>query len=128
MKRSRRGQEVNSKADDDEPVNFVRRSSRDPSQTLLESSDIKHCLSKLRSNAPVTQVFKLKDHVVSDLTPAIMDEILDALARNTVCQALYIQNVSESLLERQFNKLIDILKMKRIWALNIGEHYNIINI
>lgn len=103
----------------------VRRSARDPSKGLLDNPDIQHCLEKLRQNHESTQVFKLKDHVRAELTELVMDEILNALSKNKLCEALYIQNVSDALCERQFNKLIEILRMKRIWALNIGENYNI---
>ena len=58
---------------------------------------------------------------MSDLNPSALDAILDAFRRNTVCQALYIQNISEALLEKQFTTLLSLLKMKRIWALNIGK-------
>lgn len=64
---------------------------------------------------------QLKDHIMSDLNPSALDAILDAFRRNTVCQALYIQNISEALLEKQFSTLLGLLKMKRIWALNIGK-------
>jgi len=104
---------------------FVRRSCRAVDTDSLNNTDVKNCIKKLLMNDASTVVFRVKDHVGTALTPSVLDEILTALSKNKVCQALYIQNVSEAMLEKQFLALIDILKQKRIWALNIGENYKI---
>lgn len=77
------------------------------------------------SNDDSTVVFKLKDHSISDLTPAVMDMIISDLGENTVCQALYVQNVNEAMGEAQLVALTEVLKRKLIWCLNIGENYQI---
>ena len=58
---------------------------RDPSQSLLNKRDVATLLQRIRSDDSVTQVLKIKDHVLSDITPPILDSIFEALEENTVC-------------------------------------------
>lgn len=51
--------------------------------------------------------------------------IISDLAENTVCQALYVQNISDAMGEAQLIALTEVLKKKMIWCLNIGENYQI---
>ena len=67
----------------------------------------------------------MKDHIISDINSAVMEEMIKALYKNRVCQALYIQNLSNAISDTQLCMLIDLLKRKMIWCLNIGENYRI---
>lgn len=51
--------------------------------------------------------------------------LIQDLGENTVCQALYVQNISEAMGEAQLAALTDVLRKKMIWCLNIGENYQI---
>ena len=105
--------------------NFVRRSIRNPEAKYVERGDVKKVINKIRSNDESTVVFKLKDHTLSDITPAVLDMIIEALADNKVCQALYVQNVSRAMGDTQLKALTELLKTKMIWCLNIGENYEV---
>jgi len=104
---------------------FVRRSSRDPTISVLETGDVQNCLRKIREQHEDTVVLKIKDQIRADINPRVLDSIWDVLYKNKVCQALYCQNLSDAMLDTQLFRLIEILKLKRIWALNIGENYKI---
>jgi hypothetical protein len=102
---------------------FVRRSVRDPSAALLERADVQVLLTKIRQNHSDTVVLKIKDMILSDINTVVMDEILLALAKNTVCQALYVQNLDRAIEDKQLRNLVELLKKRCIWNLNIGETY-----
>jgi hypothetical protein len=68
-------------------------------------------------------VLKIKDMILSDINTVVMDEILLALAKNTVCQALYVQNLDRAIEDKQLRNLVELLKKRCIWNLNIGETY-----
>jgi hypothetical protein len=76
-------------------------------------------------NHPDTVVFKLKDHVISDINSVVFDEMIKCFHKNKVCQALYLQNISRAVGDEQLHNLIRLLKAKKIWCLNIGENYNV---
>jgi hypothetical protein len=92
---------------------------------MVERADVKKILTKILQNDESTRVLKVKDFLVSDICPAVLESILQALFKNNVCQALYVQNVSSAMLEPQLDTLIKLLKEKMIWCLNIGENYEI---
>lgn len=72
--------------------NWVRRSSRQPSKSVLNSAGVRDLLDKLKSNDSDMVVLKMKKYINDpDVPPVIMDAALDALEENTNCQALYIQ-------------------------------------
>ena len=48
--------------------------------------------------------------------------VLDALTVNTRVQALYLQNFERGVGDAEIDKLIDVLKLGRIWAVNLGEN------
>ncbi|CAL5226309.1 g9154 [Coccomyxa viridis] len=73
------------------------------------------------------RVLRLKQYVPSDLLPGHMDAILDALAANTRVEVLYIQNFEWGMLDAQLRHLGEVLGNKRIWALNVGENFQITN-
>lgn len=105
--------------------NFVRRSNRDPNASLLGRRDVKQLLRKIRLNHRDTVVFKIKDHIMADINSTVLDEIIAALCKNRVCQALYVQNLTKAMGDTQLKALIELFKSKQIWCLNIGENYNI---
>ena len=116
-------------AKEDFPVavrsSFVRRSMRDPSLALLDRPDVQKMLRKIRENHHDTVVFKVKDNILSDINSLVMDEILHCLEKNEVCQALYVQNLERAIEDKQLRRLIEILKVRPIWCINIGETYHI---
>lgn len=127
----------------------VRKSSRDPTASYLTKKDVASLLEKIRNNHKDTIILKLKDHMLSDINPTILSSIFEALKENTVCvrkfcayyshiyrrfhnchpvslqQALYAQNLTVAFGDQQLQELIDLLKIKCIWCLNLGENYNI---
>ena len=64
--------------------------------------------------------------MLSDVTSAVLNLIIEALDVNKVCQALYVQNISKAMGDAQLKALVDVLKRKpKLWCLNIGENYEI---
>ena len=53
---------------------------------------------------------------------AAIDAVLDALAVNKTVQALYLQNFERGVGDAQIDKLVGVLKLRRIWAINLGEN------
>ncbi|RYY72732.1 hypothetical protein EON63_20480 [archaeon] len=104
---------------------YVRRSVRDPGVALLQTSQVQTLLSKIKSNHADTVVLKIKDHLVSDINSTVMDHIFAALHSNRVCQALYLQNLTRAMQNAQILNLLELLKRKMIWALNVGENYEV---
>eukprot|EP01041_Mallomonas_annulata_P002743 gene2743-5406_t len=104
---------------------MVRRSKRNPDMGLLNRRDVKQLLRKIRRNHSDTVVLKLKDHITIEISPAVMDKIIKALKSNRVCQALYIQNFSRAIGDDQITALVEVLKTKFIWCVNIGENYEV---
>ena len=104
---------------------YVRRSTRNPTDSWLQKRDVSKLLEKIRNNHEDTIVLKIKDHILSDISPAVFDLIIDALRVNTVCQALYAQNMNAAIGDDQLKSLTEVLKLKCIWCLNLGENYRI---
>jgi len=108
--------------------NWVRRSSRQPSKSVLKSAGVRDLLDKLKNNASDMVVLKLKKYLNDpDIAPVVMNATLDSLEDNTNCQALYCQNFNKAMLDAQLMHLLRILQSPkcRIWCLNIGETYNV---
>lgn len=81
---------------------WVRRSTRQPSRSAINSPNVRAIVGKLEMNDPDMVVLKCKKYLSDPDTPSvIVDAMLDALERNTNCQALYIQ-VSFSYLHTLF--------------------------
>ena len=108
-------------------VSCIRRSTRDPSHSQLGKSDVKALLLKIRSNHADTVILKLKDHLMSDINNVVLSEIISALYSNKVCQALYFQNISKAMNDEELAELVELLKKKKIWCMNLGENYNVSN-
>lgn len=104
---------------------FVRRSVRNPDVGSLERRDVKDLLYKIKNNSKESIILKIKDHIQSDISALVLDEIIQALSLNNVCQALYIQNLSCAMYDKQLKALIEVFKSKKIWCLNIGENYKV---
>jgi hypothetical protein len=102
-----------------------RRAHRNPALSMLERRDVQKMLENIRNNDPSTVVFKVKEHVFADINSVVFDAIVDALAVNKVCQAIYIQNLSSAIFDDQVRHLIQVLKKKKIWCVNIGENYEV---
>lgn len=53
----------------------------------------------------------------------MLNAVLEALKHNTKVEALYIQNFEDGFFDEQLEKLTEVLKLKRIWCLNVGENF-----
>lgn len=102
------------------------RSKRQISSAVLESSAFKDFIARLRDNTLACdaggKVLRLKRYIPSNARPCVIDEVLDALKENTKIEALYIQNFEDGFLDEQLDGLLDVLRLKRIWAVNVGEN------
>ena len=108
--------------------NWVRRSARMPSRSVLDTPKFKLLIEKLKTNDPDMVVLKMKKYLGDPNCPQIcIDTVLDALEENTNCQSLYIQNFNEGMRDKQVLRLLQILQKPscNIWCLNIGETYNV---
>lgn len=76
-------------------IKFVRRSERNPEAAVLARADVQHLLEKIRTDHPDTVILKIKDHTVADINSLVLEEVIRALKSNTVCEALYAQNLSK---------------------------------
>jgi len=75
-----------------EAYNWVRRSVRQPSLSLLNAPLTKRLLDKLRGNDADMVILKMKKYLPDPATPmAVIDATLDALEDCTNCESLYIQ-------------------------------------
>ena len=76
---------------------WVRRSTRQPLRSFLNSNQMQGFLHKLKTNDSDMVVLKMKKFISDPNVPqVVLDAALDALELNTNCEALYIQ-VSDSL-------------------------------
>ncbi|GAB4819352.1 hypothetical protein N2152v2_006398 [Parachlorella kessleri] len=69
------------------------------------------------------RVLRLRRYLRADVPPYVLDAVLQALAVNTRVEALYIQNFEHGMGDVQLDRLIDVLKLRRIWAVNVGENF-----
>lgn len=107
---------------------WVRRSTRQPSRSAITAPNVRAIVQKLEMNDPDMVVLKCKKYLSDPDTPSvIVDAMLDALEKNTNCQALYIQNFNYGMKDEQVLHLLRILQQPscNIWCLNIGETYNV---
>jgi hypothetical protein len=108
-----------------EPCSFQGRSKRDPGVDSLNRKDVIALLDKIRNNHSDTVVLKIKEHISSDINSRVLEEIIKALYDNRICQALYAQNLTKAMGDSQIESLLNLLRRKRIWCLNLGENYNV---
>lgn len=109
---------------------WVRRSVRQPCRDILRSTIMKSLVNKLKSNNKDMVVLKMKKYINNPDTPSVViDAALEALEVNTNCQALYIQNFNAGVRDKQFIHLLRVLQLPtcKIWCLNIGETYNVMD-
>lgn len=105
---------------------MIIRSNRNPDIPMISRPDVMSMLAKIKGNHPSTVIFKAKDHLRSPVTPTVFSEILSAFMENTICQALYFQNMGNAIRDEQMVELMDLLQKKsQIWAMNIGENYEV---
>jgi hypothetical protein len=55
----------------------------------------------------------------------VLEAVIAALYQNRKCQALYVQNVTRAMGDIQLEKLVTLLRRRRIWCLNLGENYGV---
>ena len=93
----------------------------------LESKAFRDFIDRLRNNTLECdaggKVLRLKRFISSTAGPKVLNEVLEALMENTKVEALYIQNFEEGFFDEQLEKLTEVLKLKRIWCLNVGENF-----
>ncbi|CAL8463490.1 g3024 [Coccomyxa elongata] len=105
------------------------RSKRVPGGDPLANVHVLRLCEMLRGDSHDFQaagrVLRLKQYVSADIKPPHIDAILDALAVNTRVEVLYIQNFEWGMLDPQLEHLEAVLRLRRIWALNVGENFQI---
>mmetsp|Transcript_18336 Transcript_18336/g.51364 ORF Transcript_18336/g.51364 Transcript_18336/m.51364 type:complete len:560 (-) Transcript_18336:2509-4188(-) len=116
--------------DSAEPVASHGRPKRIPGQQVLQNARFQWFLEELRSSSTAIgqangRVLRLKQYVSADARPHVIDAVLDALEENSSVEALYIQNFEKGMHDSQLKHLTCILEQKRIWALNVGENFEI---
>ena len=57
------------------------------------------------------------------LRPKVLHAVLDVLEENTTVEALYIQNFESGFFDEHLVRLAEVLRLKRIWCLNVGENF-----
>jgi hypothetical protein len=90
---------------------------------LLTSASLSFPIA--HSDHPDTVVFKIKAHLHTDINAAVFDALIESFRKNSVCQAMYIQNISSAIFDPQLVHFTSLLKEKRIWCVNIGENYSV---
>jgi hypothetical protein len=76
----------------------------------LGKREVKDMLTKITENDKSTVVFKVKNHIKSDITSNVLNSVLDSFRQNTVCEALYLQNLGLAMQDEQIVKLIELLQ------------------
>jgi hypothetical protein len=104
---------------------FVRRSVRDPAFAYLQRSDVRKLLAKILANDEDSVILKIKNHMHADVNSVVLDNIIAALHKNKVCQALYAQNLLKAMGDDQLAAIVELCKKKKIWCVNLGENYNV---
>jgi hypothetical protein len=94
----------------------LRRSQRTESPPSL---DAQRLLDHLRiTREPILHVKPF----VGTLTPREMDLVIGELRLNTHVEVVYLQNLGTGIQDAQLRRLVDeVLRQRRIWAMNIGE-------
>eukprot|EP00241_Pyramimonas_parkeae_P002672 CAMPEP_0114225824 /NCGR_PEP_ID=MMETSP0058-20121206/889_1 /TAXON_ID=36894 /ORGANISM="Pyramimonas parkeae, CCMP726" /LENGTH=508 /DNA_ID=CAMNT_0001336477 /DNA_START=57 /DNA_END=1580 /DNA_ORIENTATION=- len=112
------------------PVQPARRSSRVPGGEPLENPNLVRFLDRLKNNCEDSiscegRILRLKRHIPPGSKPNVINLVLDALAVNTRVEVLYIQNFEPGFLDEQLDRLTEVLKLRRIWGLNVGENFGV---
>lgn len=86
--------------------NAALRGRRQCGVDKLNRSGVRRLLQMLKENTdPSLKVLRLKQYLDADANPYIIDTVLDALAGNTVVEALYIQNFEKGMTDPQLAHL-----------------------
>eukprot|EP00873_Tetraselmis_striata_P025542 jgi/Tetstr1/445806/TSEL_003519.t1 len=106
------------------------RRKRVPGGHILENPRFQEFLEALRSSSAAIgqaggRVLRLKQYIGADARPQVIDAVLDALEHNNRVEALYIQNFEKGMFDAQLEHLTRALCNKHIWALNVGENFQI---
>lgn len=104
---------------------MTRRSNRKPGTSAVQSPGVVQLLAEIRENDSAVEVLKLHNRISADSSAPVIDAVLDALMANSNCQALYIQNQSRGLKDKQLLELANVLRRGNIWCLNAGENSGI---
>lgn len=95
----------------------------------FEKPDFAKLVHLIRSNSTEFEaqgrILRLKNYIGAHARAVDMDIIIEALRENTRVEVLYIQNFEDGMHDQQLYHLVDVLKERRIWALNIGENANV---
>lgn len=70
-------------------TNFVRRSRRNITESFLNRRDVTNLLERICKDHHSSVVLKIKEHILSDINSGVIDAIIDALGRNSVCQVSF---------------------------------------
>ncbi|KAI3437870.1 hypothetical protein D9Q98_000316 [Chlorella vulgaris] len=101
---------------------------RAPGGDPMQSPAFRAFLAMLRGSSTEFEaggrVLRLRQFLRADVRPRVLDAVLDALEANTRVEALYIQNFEQGFLDEQLDRLVCLLRRRRIWALNLGENFN----
>lgn len=76
----------------------------------LEKREVRDMLTKIRENDPSTVIFKVKNHIKSDITSEVLNSLMETFRHNNVCEALYLQNLGQAMQDEQIVKLIELLQ------------------
>eukprot|EP00884_Botryococcus_braunii_P006272 jgi/Botrbrau1/15646/Bobra.4_1s0030.1 len=105
------------------------RAKRLPGGDPMESAPFRRLIEMIRGNsrefAANGRVLRLKQYMIADAREPMINMVLDALMVNTRVEALYIQNFEQGMQDPQLDRLTEVLKLKRIWAVNVGENFHI---
>ena len=93
----------------------------------LESPAFLDFIQRLRNNTLECdaggKVLRLKRFISANSGPKVLHAVLDALEENTTVEALYIQNFESGFFDEHLVRLAEVLRLKRIWCLNVGENF-----
>mmetsp|Transcript_13196 Transcript_13196/g.23435 ORF Transcript_13196/g.23435 Transcript_13196/m.23435 type:complete len:784 (+) Transcript_13196:141-2492(+) len=104
---------------------WVRRSLRCTGKQQLVGSRVQHLMKRLHENDPQLKIVRVKNELDANTNKLVLLEMLDALETNTVVEVLYMQNLEEGMDDEVLQRLTDVLKGSKIWALNVGENFGV---
>ena len=114
---------------DDEALGKLagNRPKRCTESRTLESPAFLDFIQRLRNNTLECdaggKVLRLKRFISANSGPKVLHAVLDALEENTTVEALYIQNFESGFFDEHLVRLAEVLRLKRIWCLNVGENF-----
>ena len=114
---------------DDEALGKLagNRPKRCTESRTLESPAFLDFIQRLRNNTLECdaggKVLRLKRFISANSGPKVLHAVLDALEENTTEEALYIQNFESGFFDEHLVRLAEVLRLKRIWCLNVGENF-----